>query len=750
MMAPTPKTTKMGTNWWERVVVQRSAPTVDSEVTKLTERSPLLQHGPPSPEPVAMLYREEMQLGRLLGGGTYSNVYEVAGLEMLAREEEEPFLDSEARQSLKKTLFDTNGGAKYAIKHLKPDLLKDTKTFEHAACDLIMEAKFLSQLSHPNVLKCRGVAYGGADTFACTGLYDSFFVVMDKIMETLSDRLRRWRLESMAGRATNENSILAKIEIVLQVANALSYLHERRLVFRDLKPQNIGLNADGLVQLFDFGFCRELPNETQCVKNKRGELPFQAFPVEIETTITGEIRDDCHEVDDRLYGMSGKGTLMYMSPEVLGTRQYNRKTDVYGWATIFYEMLTLQRPYTIESVEAHRQAIYKRGERPPLHKSGIPQPIQKLLVNCWTGNIVDRFSMKEAKSHLEFIHSDFTPGLMVTAESFHKCVASSTQQLLSPIHDAIFTIANDIQTGYEDLIRNISGLPHAATAINKDTGTTQTVMVGTTHVSNDYTSTIPASLGSGESFRGDDDDDSESVHLNVNEFVVEFRNEVSPEKSSNLNSNQEEGRNEVPPEESVHMKTSQEEGRNKVSPEESAHMNTSQEEVRNGVTPEESVHLQTSPAEDGKEVPPEGEEIVLLPSASGDSSNLLAVAEEKHDCPSLQKQNTNPQDGFITTLAPKEKQSAKLLTVDLDAEGDSVEPVAARDPQATPRDAESYVIRRRRRALRSLNGTFVYHRYYGHMSLNVGKIDQDHQLYESHRERSLWSIHSLARATPAA
>lgn len=313
------KNIKVSTTWWERVVVQRSAFAVDEQVESATLRSPFLT-ATSHDNDLAMLFREEVQLGALLGSGTYSDVYEVSGLDLLdtrgdAHEEVEDLMNVKAREALQADVAvssRSNGGAKYAIKHLQRGIVKDTKKFEAAACDLIMEAKFLSQLSHKNILPLRGVALGGAATYARTGLYDSFFIIVDRIKETLKDRLYRWREERIASISNYENGILAKIEIALQVASALAYLHERRLVFRDLKPANLGITAGNTIQLFDFGFCRELPPETTMSSTYLGQLEFEVEPLANEHALTKQ------KYADRLYGMSGKGTLMVgCSSEVL-------------------------------------------------------------------------------------------------------------------------------------------------------------------------------------------------------------------------------------------------------------------------------------------------------------------------------------------------------------------------------------------------------------------------------------------------
>jgi hypothetical protein len=307
---------KAGTSWWERVVVQRSSYVVEDLVSQYTVTSSFLQQ--PATRPVAVMDRIELDIGDLLGAGTYSNVYSIKKMELLPdfltdipeqndlRQNlvvtaNKKIAEMEAKQKQQQLSAALAAAAKepttgYAIKHLKPELLQNSKLFEAAAADLIMEAKFLANLDHPNILSLRAMALGDSSTFAATGLYDSYFIVVDEVQDTLIQRIHLWKLQGTTDQY-RPAMILHKLRLAQQVASALAYMHERRLVFRDLKPHNIGLKDDlQTVQLFDFGFCRELPEPSAAVNAPK-----------TKTIVGSQSGDD--EDEDQRYIMSGKGTL---------------------------------------------------------------------------------------------------------------------------------------------------------------------------------------------------------------------------------------------------------------------------------------------------------------------------------------------------------------------------------------------------------------------------------------------------------
>jgi serine/threonine-protein kinase len=121
------------------------------------------------------------------------------------------------------------------------------------------------------------------------------------------------------------------LAIIIQVVDALRYLHENGIVHRDLKPENVLVTADGHVKLIDFGIAMD-------------ESARRLTWVGLSSTI---------------------GTPDYMAPEQVRGRRGDARTDVYSAGTMLYEMITGELPLTAGNVHAMMRAKLEQDPRPP-------------------------------------------------------------------------------------------------------------------------------------------------------------------------------------------------------------------------------------------------------------------------------------------------------------------------------------------------------------------------------------------------
>jgi hypothetical protein len=148
----------------------------------------------------------------------------------LAVDDDEHYDISTAREHISKRCL-RDGDARYAVKFLHPDLSK----LEHARAviDLALEAKYLSVVSHPNIIKMRGWA-------ASDPLKDGFFLVLDRLYDTLEERMMKWRKTkkqakgSLFGIGANKNALRElmtdRLLVAYDLAAAFRYLHENKYV----------------------------------------------------------------------------------------------------------------------------------------------------------------------------------------------------------------------------------------------------------------------------------------------------------------------------------------------------------------------------------------------------------------------------------------------------------------------------------------------------------------------------------------
>src|SRR5688572_2486238 len=161
------------------------------------------------------------------------------------------------------------------------------------------EARVLASLNHPNIATIHGIE----DEDGVHAL------VMELVEgETIADRIVRGPLP-----------VSQALTIARQIADALDAAHERGIVHRDLKPANIKLTSSGLVKVLDFGLAKAV------TEVEAG--PPQASQA---ATVTAGATQDGLIV----------GTPAYMSPEQMRGQPVDKRTDIWAFGCVLYEMIT--------------------------------------------------------------------------------------------------------------------------------------------------------------------------------------------------------------------------------------------------------------------------------------------------------------------------------------------------------------------------------------------------------------------------
>ena len=229
--------------------------------------------------------------------------------------------------------FDNIDNRIVAVKILKDEYL----TSEEFRRRFKNESKAIAVLSHPNIVKVFDVSYG------------------DRLQYIVMEYVEGITLKEYIEQQGKVN-IREAIYFVTQILRALQHAHDKGIVHRDIKPQNIMLISDGTIKVTDFGIARFSRSETKTMT---------------DTAI---------------------GSVHYISPEQAKGSVTDAKTDIYSVGVVLYEMLTGKLPFQSDNaVSVALMQLQNEPTKPRELNPEIPIGLEQIVIRAMQKNPNDRY-----------------------------------------------------------------------------------------------------------------------------------------------------------------------------------------------------------------------------------------------------------------------------------------------------------------------------------------------------------------------
>lgn len=199
------------------------------------------------------------------------------------------------------------------------------------------ESKAIAVLSHPNIVKIYDVGFSDKIQFIVMEYIDG--ITLKEFME--QQGVLKWK---------------DTVHFIIQILRALQHAHDRGIVHRDIKPQNIMLFPDGTIKVMDFGIARFAREEGKTISDK------------------------------------AIGSVHYISPEQARGDITDEKSDIYSVGVMMYEMLTGVKPFDADTPVAVAVMHMQNAPRPPRQiNDTIPEGLEAIVLRAMQKDASKRY-----------------------------------------------------------------------------------------------------------------------------------------------------------------------------------------------------------------------------------------------------------------------------------------------------------------------------------------------------------------------
>ena len=256
---------------------------------------------------------------------------------------------------------DTKLGRDVAIKVLPEEFAQDTDRVARFQ----REAKLLASLNHPNIAAIHGLEEVDGTNFLVMELVEG---------GTLDARIK-------SGPIPVEESL----KLALQIAEALEAAHEKGVIHRDLKPANIKVTPDGKVKVLDFGLAKAFAGE-------QSDLNLSNSPtLSVAATIQGVIL----------------GTAAYMSPEQAKGKTLDKRSDIWSFGCVLYELILGQQAFQGEDITEILASVVKASVNLDLLPATLQPRIREVIFRCLQKDLRRRYpDIANARYEIEQVLAD--------------------------------------------------------------------------------------------------------------------------------------------------------------------------------------------------------------------------------------------------------------------------------------------------------------------------------------------------------